>query len=57
MSYADDYFLRPGFEEYDTFEEAWSMWQSWLSPITSTTPCIAIIFVFKFLPQNKNIKK
>eukprot|EP00026_Physarum_polycephalum_P005057 Phypoly_transcript_05083.p1 GENE.Phypoly_transcript_05083~~Phypoly_transcript_05083.p1 ORF type:complete len:628 (-),score=48.63 Phypoly_transcript_05083:151-1800(-) len=42
LSYADDYFLRPGFEEYDTYEETWNMWQSWVTPIASSTPYMVV---------------
>jgi len=42
LSYADNYFLRPGFSEWDTYEESWNIWQNWLSPITQHVPYMVL---------------
>jgi hypothetical protein len=44
ISYADNYFMRPEFAYLDTYEESWNIWQQWMMPITSSVPCIPLLF-------------
>jgi len=42
ISYADDVFLHDEYKEYSTYETTWDVYQSWMTPITSTVPYMVL---------------